>query len=476
MSAFRMDVSPLASSSEPKAKGQTYQPKPLLSTKWVDRGLFLQYPWRTMANITREDLGKLSVKLTITVPMDEMQPFLQKAAEELSAQLKVPGFRPGHATYEAVKNNVGEMKILEAAVEPIVRKTFVEAVASEKLETAGSPEINMEKMAPGNDLVYTATVALMPQVEKLADVSKLSVKKNPTEISDKDMDKALKELQTMQTKEVRGTAEELAKKEDKVVVDMSMSKDKVAVEGGDALGYHVFLSEPNYIPGFSEELLGMKEGESKTFTLTFPKEHYQKHLAGSPVEFTVKLNELYHLDHPTLDDAFAKALGQKDLTTLKDLLRKNLQEEKVREEEMRLEKEVLESVANASRFSDIPDLIVNEEVNKMVHELEHHIEEQGGQFDDYVKSIGKTIAQLKMDFTPQALQRIKVMLVLRAWAKEHQVMVEAKELDVEIDKVAEGYEQKEMKDRVYSPMYRDYMENVLRNKKVIAMLKGSMVK
>ena len=112
----------------------------------------------------------------------------------------------------------------------------------------------------------------------------------------------------------------------------------------------------------------------------------------------------------------------------------------------------------------------------MIHELERHIEEQGMKFDEYVKSIGKTIAQLKLDFTPQALQRIKVMLILRAVAKEKEITVDAKELDLEIDRVAAGYEQKEMKDRVYSPMYRDYMENVLRNKKVIALLKEAMVK
>ena len=109
---------------------------------------------------------------------------------------------------------------------------------------------------------------------------------------------------------------------------------------------------------------------------------------------------------------------------------------------MRLERELLEAVAKESRFSDIPDLLVSEEVNKMIHELERHIEEQGMKFDEYVKSIGKTIAQLKLDFTPQALQRIKVMLILRAVAKEKEITVDAKELDLEIDRVAAGYEQK----------------------------------
>lgn len=429
-----------------------------------------------MPTIKREDLPKRSVKLTIEIPTDEMQPFLEEAAEVISAESKIPGFRPGHATYEVVKNNVGELKIMEAAIEPMVRKTFVEAVMSEKLETSGSPEINVEKMAPGNPFIYTATVALMPEVEKLADYEKLTIKKQDASVKEEDVQKALDELQKMQTAEVRGTAEEAAKKEDKVVIDMSMKKDNVAVDGGDALNYHVFLSEPNYIPGFAEEIVGMKEGEKKSFVLPFPKDHYQKHLAGSPVEFTVNVKELYHLDHPAIDDAFAVKLGQKDLAGLKAILTTNLQVEKDEEENKRLEREMFDLIIKESRFSDIPDLLVNEEVNKMVHEIEHHIEGQGMEFSKYLQGIGKTIAQLKMDFTPQALQRIKVMLILRGLAKEKNVTVDAKELDLELDTLANQYQEKELKDRIYSPMYRDYMEGVLRNKKVLAMLKAAMVK
>jgi trigger factor len=287
---------------------------------------------------------------------------------------------------------------------------------------------------------------------------------------------ALKELQKMQTKEVRATAEEAATKADKAVVDMHMFHDKVALEGGDAHGYQVFLNEPHYIPGFSEQLVGMKEGEEKKFALPFPKDHYQKHLAGKDVDFEVKLTELYHLDHPDLDDAFGASLGFKDLAELKDRLQTNIQDEKTAEENARLERAVLDAVADASRFSEIPELLVNDEVNKMIHEIEHNVGEQGMDFNQYLKSINKTIAQLKIDFAPQAIQRIKVMLILREVAKQQNIMVDPKELDLEIDKVAERYQDKESKDRIYSPMYREYMEGVLRNKKVIDLLKAAIVK
>ncbi len=429
-----------------------------------------------MATIKREDVKDRSVKLTIEVPLSEMQPFLDEAAKKISEVATIPGFRPGHASYEAVKGNVGEMKIYEEALEGIVRKTYVEAIESEKLESVGAPEINVEKMAPGNALVYTATVGLMPTVEKLADFTTLKVEKKDVSMQPSDLEGALKELQKMQTKEVRAKADEAATKADKAVVDMHMFHQKVALEGGDAHGYHVFLNEPHYIPGFSEQLVGMKEGEEKKFALPFPKDHYQKHLAGKDVDFEVKLAELYHLDHPDLDDAFGVSLGFKNLAELKDRLQTNIQDEKLTEENMRLERAVLDAVADGSRFSEIPELLVNDEVNKMVHEIEHNVTEQGMDFNQYLKSINKTIGQLKMDFVPQAIQRIKVMLVLREVAKQQNVTVDPKDLDHEIDTVAARYEDKESKDRIYSPMYREYMEGVMRNKKVVDLLKAAMVK
>lgn len=429
-----------------------------------------------MSTITRENLPKQAVKLTITVSLEEMQPMLETAAAHVSEQVQIPGFRPGKAGYDIVKQRVGEMKILEEALEEIVRKTLVEAVNAEKLETVGSPSISVEKLAPGNPLVYSAELALMPVIEKLADYEKLSVKKEDAVATEEDIEKTLLELQKMQRKEVRATAETEAKKEDKAVIDLLMKKDGVLVEGGTAKGYRVYLSEPHYIPGFSEELVGMKETGTKTFTLTFPKNHYQKHLAGYPVKFEVTLNELYHLDTPALDDAFAGGLGQKDLAALKALLHSNISGEKAQEEAKRQELEMLMLIAKESRFTEIPELLVNQEVNKMIHELEHGVEEQGGKFDDYLQSIKKTIAQLKLDFAPRAIERIKASLVVREAGKQMQIEVTAAEIDTALDTLAEQYKDKESRDKIYAPEYREYMEVALKNKKVIEKLREVMMK
>lgn len=429
-----------------------------------------------MPNVQKETLPKNTLKLTFTLTQEEIQPYLEETAKRLSEQTSIPGFRPGKAGFEVVKQRLGEMKILEESLEVIVRTSYIEAILAENIETVGSPKIDVEKLAPGNDVVFTAEVTLMPEVKSLADYKNLSVKAQEAKVEKKDVDLALKDIQRMQTAEVRGTAEEAVTMNDKAVVDMNMKLDNVPVEGGQSPNHAVYLNEEYYIPGFKEELKGMKEGEKKTFTLKFPKEHAQSMLAGKDVEFEVELKELFHLQPPALDDAFATSLGMKDFKTLQETLEKNLLAEKEREAKAKEEKELLELVATKTQFEDIPDLLINEEINKMIMELQRAVEAQGLEFDTYVKNLGKTLAQMKLDFTPQALTRVKVAIVMRKIATAENISVEEKELNEELDRIAEQYEDPETKKRVFSPEYRDYTEQILKNRKVIEYLRGVMIK
>lgn len=429
-----------------------------------------------MSNIQKEILPKNGLKLTFTLTQDEAQPYLEEAAKRLSEQTSIPGFRPGHASFEIVKQRIGEMKILEEALESIVRKSFVSAILEDNIDTVGSPKVDVVKLAPGNDIVFTAEVTLMPHAKSLPDLSKLSVKAQTPTVEDKEIDLALRDLQRMQTSEVRATAQDAVKMGDKVVISMNMKLEGVPVEGGQSPNHAVYLNEEYYIPGFKEKLEGMKEGEKKTFSLAFPKEHVQTMVAGKDVEFDVELKELFHLQPPALDDAFAVALGTKNFEALKDVIHKNLLDEKEHEARTKEEKEMLELVAGKTQFEDLPDLLINEEINKMILELQRAVEAQGLEFDTYVKNLGKTLAAMKIDFTPQALMRVKVAIMMRGVAKEQGIEVTDKELDEELDRAAEAYEDKETKEKVYSPQYRDYMEQILKNRKVIEHLRKIIIK
>lgn len=429
-----------------------------------------------MPNTQIENLEKSQIKMTFTVTADEVRLFLEAAAKRMSEQSPIPGFRPGHADYGTVKTRFGEMKIYEEAIESIIRKFYVEAVLSNNLETVGSPNINVEKLAPGNDIVFTIVVNRMPAIKSLPDYKKMSVKSHSSKVEDSEVELALKDLQRMQTKEARAPKDSKVGLNDKVVISMNMKLDGVPVEGGQSPNHAVYLSEDYYIPGFKDHLISLKEEDEKTFSLPFPKEHPQKMLAGKNVEFLVKLNELYNLALPNIDDEFAKNFGMKDLGNLKTVIKTNLLTEKEREDRAKEEKEMLELLAWKTQFEDIPDILVNEEINKMITELTRAVENQELNFDTYLKNLNKTLAELKIDFTPQALIRIKVALAIRKVADEEKIEVSDEELNEEIDKIAEHYEEKKTKDQISSPEYRDYTEQILRNRKVIAFLRSIMIK
>lgn len=424
-----------------------------------------------------EKLNENKMKITVTVPADEVAEACRQAAAEIAKEMSFPGFRPGKAPYETVKQRVGEMAIMEHAAERMIRSTFVEAMIEQDLDTVGQPYFTMEKLAPGNDFVYNAEIALMPAVTKLADWTTLEVKRNEVEPNEKLIDEAKRDLQRMRLKENRAENGHALVKGDKAVVSLTMKKDGVVLEGGEGQNHGVYTDEPYYIEGFVSEIIGMKEGDEKTFTLKFPKDHYQKHIAGKDVDFTVKVTEIYTIDMPAFDDEFAKTLNMQTADEVLEKLRENLREENRHEEERRLEKAVLDAVADKSTFDAIPDLLVNQEIQKMEHELEHHVTQQGMDFEEYLKNIGKSRADLKLDFAAQALQRIKVGLVLREIQKKDALKVEETLVDAELDKISSTFKEgDEARKRIYEPEYREYVERQLLNRQTIDMLKKAMVK
>lgn len=424
-----------------------------------------------------ERLNDSQIKITVTVPVEQVERGMRHAAEHMSVDINIPGFRPGKAPYEVVKERVGDMKLLEHAAEEIIRATLSAALLEEDLNIVGQPYFNVEKMAPGNELVYTAEIALMPTVIKLGDYESLSIKPESTEVSSDVFAQAKKDLLRMRTQEVRAQAGHELAKGNKTVINMTMKRNGVVLEGGEAQNHGVYTGEEYYIEGFIEQIIGAKEGDERQFKLKFPKDHYQKHLAGEDVDFVVKVNEIFTLEAPMFDDVFAAGLGFKNIADLEAKLRENLSEEKVDQETRRQEKAVLELLAEKSNFPVISDLLINQELEKMIYELRQWVTQNGMEFDEYLKSVKKSVPELKLDFAKQALIRIKVALILEEVAKKENIAPTPEELDVEVDRVgAQVAKDPAAKEHVFSPEYRDRIEAQLRNRKTVDFLKAKMVK
>lgn len=414
------------------------------------------------------------VELTITVAPEEYEKHKEKAAQRISDKKALKGFRKGKAPTEMIKKEFGEMTIIQEALEDIIRDTFYQAVKEEKLETIGMPKIDIEKLAPGNEIVYKAVVGIMPKI-KLADISKIKVQKKEKPVDEKKVEETLDALRGMSAKEVIKTGP--ATGTDKLVLDMQMFLDKVPVEGGQSKDHQVYLSENHYIPGFNEQVAGLKKDDEKEFSLSFPESHYQKMLAGKTVDFKVKVKDVYERQLPEMTDEMAKTLGQENVTQLRKLIKENLEKEAAHKAEQAAEIEMLEAMIEKTEFEPIPQVIVDSERQKMFYELKNDLDKNNITTEQYLADVKKTEKELFEDFKAQAEKRAKAALISRQVAIEQGIKISKEELEKELDTMREVYKkEKETLERLDDAGVQESIATAMQNKKVIQWLKEQMIK
>ncbi|XOU94342.1 MAG: trigger factor [Candidatus Kerfeldbacteria bacterium] len=427
-------------------------------------------------NVKVNKLPKSEVELVIELSQDELKPFIEKAVKDISKKTEIKGFRPGMAPYEVLEKQVGAMQIYQEAGENAIRDTYPKAVIDNKLLTIGQPKIDLEKIAPENPFIYKARVSLVPEVT-LGEYKTIKVEKKEVKVEDKDIEGTIKNIQKMFAKETK--SDKPVTMGNKIEVDMDTYVDKVAIDGGQSKGQQVMVGEGQYIPGFEDNLVGMTIGQEKEFQLKFPKEYHKKDLAGKPVDFKVKVNSIFIMEEPPVDDALAKQAGQfETLADMKKQLEKNILQEKNNKEKQRWELGVIEKLISISKFGEIPEVLLGYELNKMIHELEHEVTTQGMKFEDYLASIKKSAEDLKKEFVPQAEKRIKTSLSLRNIASKEKVVVDDSEVAKEIEAAKVQYQsQPDMLKQFETDEYKEYIRNILRSQKVFKFLeKQSSVK
>lgn len=420
-------------------------------------------------------LDKGMVEFTFEVPVEELKHDLEHAAEHLTEHKPIAGFRAGKTPYDVVVQRFGEAAIYEEALPTVVRRAYVKAVTESKTRAYGQPDVKVKTLVPGSAIEFSATVSVLPAVTATPELSTVKVEAKEVKVNPKDVEDTLKELQKMQTKEVK--VERELRAGDKAVVDMDLSKGGVPAEGGQARNHGIYLDEEYYIPGLKEQIIGQQIGEARTFTLKFPETHFQKHLAGQDVEFRVNLKEVYEMDHPAIDEEFAKRLGKASLDELRAVLTENMAHELEEKERQRRELEALEKLVAKSQIGAIPDAAVNDEIERMVMEMEEGVVSRGMKFEDYLKSLGKSLAQLKMEFAPQAIKRIQTSLVIDALGEKLNVEVDEAEIAVEIEKAMNAAsEDPEAQARYREEEYEDYVRWRLRNRRVLELVREATTK
>ena len=412
------------------------------------------------------------MEITIVLTPEEFQPYLVRAAESLSRDHKVAGFRPGKLPLAMALKQFGEKAVYEEAAEPAIRDSYARAVREHDLKTVGSPHIELTTLAPNEPLRFTATVSVLPEVT-LPDLTNITIARRAVSVPASEIDRVLEDLRKMQPKEA--LVDRAAEAKDKVIVDLDLKKENVPIEGGQAKQHQIYLAEEYYLPNIREAIVGMAKGETKTLPIEFPKDHFQKHLAGSKVDATVTLHDVYTVELPVLDDAFAKSIGQPDIATLRKLVEQNLTNEATKKSSDAEEVDLLDQTIAGAKFDELPELLITGQARQMIEELEEGVGKQGVPFADYLQQIKKTRDQLLLEMAPEAVKRVKAALLTRAIGEQQAIAPDEQAVDAEIQAQLEHYtNEPEVRQRIQSEESREYVRMLLRNRGVISWLRGQV--
>lgn len=416
-------------------------------------------------------LPKSQVEIQISIPAPEFEKFVDAAAEELSKGIKIDGFRPGKAPRNIVEQKIGAEKILAHGAERAIKKTYVDAIMKNKLDTIGEPKITVTKIAAGNDLEYKAVAALMPEVA-LSNYRKdvKTVKKaEPKKVTDEQVKKELENLQKSRAKLITVARE--AKNGDLVEIDFEVLIEGKPIEGGVAKKHPLTIGENYFIPGFEDHLVGMKENAEKEFELPFPEDYHQKDLAGKPAKFKVKMVLVQEKDLPKLNDEFAKSLGKfENLEALQKSLSEGIELEQKKRAEEKWRTEMIEKIAADSQI-DLPELLVEQELEKMMAEFEQNIAQMGLQLETYLENIKKSKSEITKGWKEAAEKRVRAAMVLKEIAKVENIEVPAKDIEEEMSRVMAYYKSAgDMEKNVDTERLYNYVQGTLTNEKVLKFL------
>ena len=364
-----------------------------------------------------EKLKNAKIKLKITVTPKEMVKYFNNAYEKIAPTIKLDGFRPGKAPRQLTEETIGITRLLSEALDQAVQESYFKALSENMITPVNQPNIVINKYPKygeneetiASDFEFEAEVEILPEVV-LGDYSKLKIDAGKKEeVKKDDVEKILAHLQKQ-----RSNFEEIdrpATKGDLAEISFEGSLKNVRIDAMCSKNHPVVLGESSLIPGFEDEIIGMKKGEEKTFKIKFPKDYHSKEYAGKEAEFKVSVNELKKVILPEINDEFAAGFGQKDVAELKKSVEKNLEKELEEKYEHELEAKAIEKVLPLLKV-EVPASLVEREIDRMIHDFTHQLEHQGLNFEAYLSSIKKTNEEMRKDMGVQAEKNVKVGLLL----------------------------------------------------------------
>lgn len=413
-----------------------------------------------------KQLPKSQTELTITVPYEVYQKWEKRALEDIGKQVKVAGFRPGHVPEAIVRQQVREDSIKMATLDYVLPQTYAEAVKKHDLQVIAHPKVDIksEPKKEGDDFVYTAIVPVMPEV-KMGNYRKIKIKKKKPEVTKKSIDETIEMIinRHAEWKDV----DRKAKKGDRTEIAFEgFDKDGKTIPNTVSKNHPVILGSDTMIPGFEEEIVGMKRGEAKTFDITFPKDYHAEAMKGKKVKFEVTLNRLEEkLDQKLDDNLVEKITGHKQSV---DAFKKQIEEELSAELEQKNKQEhenkIVKEIVDLTKV-DLPDALIDQEIEEMLNEHRQRLKQQGLDWELFLKHVKKTEEEFKNEHRQSAEERVKARLGIQTIIREEKIEISKEELGSKIEEMTAHYPESEKKKIV------DYYE---KDKEAAHFLKNSM--
>lgn len=384
-----------------------------------------------------EKLEKNMAKLTVEVPAEEFDKALTAAYNKNKGRFNIPGFRKGKAPQAMIEKMYGASILYEDAVNEALDATYGDAAEESGLDIVSRPEVDIVQVEKGKTLIYTATVAVKPEVT-LGEYKGIEVTKASAEVTDEDIEADLKRVQEQNSRLV--TVEDRAVEDgDQTVIDFEGFVDGKTFDGGKGEDYPLIIGSHSFIDTFEEQLIGKNIGEECEINVTFPNEYHATDLAGKPAMFKVTVKEIKKKELPELNDEFASEVSEfETLEEYKKDIKEKLAEKKEKAAATENEDHVVEKVVENAAM-EIPEPMIDSQVNNMVNDYARRMQSQGLSLDQYMKFTGMTIESLKDQMKPQALKRIQTRLVLEAVVKAENITVADEAVEKEIASMAEAY-------------------------------------
>ncbi len=421
---------------------------------------------------TFENGKKSTVKITIDLTASEWNQAIESAYEKTKGRYSMPGFRKGKVPKKVLESAYGEGVFYEEAINQAFPKYYSEILEKEtSIDAVAAPELDIKKISK-KGITMIAIVAVKPEVV-IGEYKGITYKKNVYNVKDEEIEEDIKRLQERNSRLIDVT-DRAVENGDTVIIDYSGSVDGVKFDGGTAEKQTLVIGSKTFIPGFEEQLIGMKIGEERDINVKFPEEYHAENLKGKDSVFAIKLHEIKKKELPEVNDEFIKdAVGVESVDAYKAETKQRLEKQNADRADRELEDEIIKKITETSDV-EIPDAMIENQIDRMVQEMEYRLSYQGLKLADYLKYMNKSMEDFRKDYEKQAAEYVKSQLVIEAIIEKEEIVASDEEVEKRVEEMAkaQGKEVPDIKKNMGARQL-DYIKNDIIIKKFFDLLKTS---